>query len=69
MEVKQTCEDAPTAPCEECHVPLELDISIATADRPPTRSQRHLCASCRRDQDREKWLDKDDIRIRGGRTW
>jgi hypothetical protein len=41
-------QDYPTAPCEECHIPLELDTT-------PKPNKAHLCGSCRRQLAREKW--------------
>lgn len=50
MEAR-TYEDAPTAPCEECGIPLELDTTPIKFDK------AHLCGPCRRQLAREKWAE------------
>lgn len=43
--------DTPTAPCEECRIPLELDMN------PYKPHRAHLCGACRRQLAREKWAE------------
>lgn len=62
--------DTPTAPCEECHIPIELDTTPRKTDK------AHLCGSCRRQLSREKWEEptlnwksQEARRVSGSRDW
>jgi hypothetical protein len=63
-------QDYPTAPCEECRVPVELDTTPRKSDK------AHLCGSCRLRLAREKydeptinWKSLEALKSRGSRDW
>lgn len=66
----EAIQDYPTAPCEECGIPLELDTTPIKFDK------AHLCGPCRRQLAREKWEEPtlnwkshEALKSRGSRDW